>query len=92
MNRFIVLVAVAAGLAVAACGNGASAAKSSASPSPRGGAQARGGAAGQLVQINGQTLILIGATGDITIAFTTTTTFSRTSTAVLADTVRSLRR
>ena len=86
-GRFILVMAVAAGLAVAACGNGASAAKSSASPSPRGGAQARNGAAGQLVQINGQTLILTGATGDITITFTTTTTFSRTFTAVLADIV-----
>ena len=88
MNRLIVSAAVAAGLAVAACGNGASAAKSSTSPSPgRGGGQARNGAAGQLVQINGQTLILTGATGDITVTFTTTTTFSRTSTAVLADIV-----
>ena len=88
MNRFIALVAVAAGLAVAACGSGASAAMSSTSPSPgRGGAQARNGAAGQLVQINGQTLILTGATGDITVTFTTSTTFSRTSTAVLADIV-----
>ena len=88
MNRFIVLVAVAAGLAVAACGSGASASKSSTSPSPgRGGGQARNGAAGQLVQINGQTLILTGATGDITVTFTSSTTFSRTSTAVLADIV-----
>ena len=85
---YIAVVAVAAGLAVAACGNGASAAKSSPSPSPgRGGAQARNGASGQLVQINGQTLILTGATGDITVTFNTSTTFSRTSTAVLADIV-----
>ena len=88
MNRFIVLAAVAAGLAVAACGSGAGASKSSTSPSPgRGGGQARNGAAGQLVQINGQTLILTGATGDITVTFTNSTTFSRTSTAVLADIV-----
>jgi hypothetical protein len=88
MNRFIVLVAVAAGVAVAACGSGASASKSSTSPSPgRGGGQARNGAAGQLVQINGQTLILTGATGDITVTFTNSTTFSRTATAVLADIV-----
>ena len=88
MNRFIVLVAVAGGLAIAACGSGASASKSLTSPSPgRGGGQARNGAAGQLVQINGQTLILTGATGDITVTFTSSTTFSRTSTAVLADIV-----
>ena len=79
------VVAVAAGLGVAACG-GASAASSSTSPSPRGG-QARNGAAGQLVQIKGETLILTGATGDITVTFTSTTTFSRTSAAVLADIV-----
>lgn len=88
MSRFMVLIAFAAGLSVAACGSGANAAKSSASPSPgRGGAQARNGAAGQLVQINGQTLILTGPSGDITVTFTTSTAFSRTSTAVLADVV-----
>jgi hypothetical protein len=87
MNRVIVLVAAAAGLAVAACGNGAGAAKSSASPSPGRGALARNGASGQLVQINGQTLILTGAGGDVTVTFTTSTTFSRTSSAVLADVV-----
>jgi len=82
-----VLIAVLAGLALAACG-GASAAKSSASPSPgRGGAQARNGASGQLVQINAQTLILTGTGGDTTVTYTTSTTFSRTSAAVLADIV-----
>ncbi|GAC1691198.1 MAG: hypothetical protein PVS2B1_13840 [Candidatus Dormibacteraceae bacterium] len=87
-GKLVVVVALAAGLAVAACGNQAGAAKSSASPSPgRGGGQARNGAAGQLVQINGRTLILTGATGDITITFTASTTFSRTSTAVLPDIV-----
>jgi hypothetical protein len=87
MNRIAVAIAVAAGLAVAACGNVATA-KSSTSPSPgRAGAQARNGAVGQLVQINGQTLILTGASGDITVSYTTSTTFTRTSTAVLADIV-----
>jgi hypothetical protein len=43
------------------------------------------GAAGQLVQINGQTLILTGASGDITVTFGATTSFTRTSNAVLAD-------
>jgi len=87
MNRIFVVVAVAAGLAVASCGNAATA-KSSTSPSPgRGVAQARNGAAGQLVQVSGQTLILTGASGDITVTYTTTTTFTRTSTAVLADIV-----
>jgi hypothetical protein len=86
MNRTIIVVlATAAGLGVVACG-GASA--SSASPSPgRGSGQARNGAAGQLVQINGQTLILAGASGDITVTFSASTTFTRTSAAVLADIV-----
>jgi hypothetical protein len=86
MNRTIIVVlATAAGLGVVACG-GASA--SSASPSPgRGSGQARNGAAGQLVQINGQTLILTGASGDITVTFSASTTFTRTSAAVLADIV-----
>ncbi len=86
MNRtMIVVVAIAAGLLVAACG-GASA--SSASPSPARSGQARNGpASGQLVQISGQTLILTAASGDVTVTFTDTTTFSRTSMAVLADIV-----
>jgi hypothetical protein len=87
MNRPIALFAVLAGLAVAACGNGATAASSSTSPSPGRGGPARNGAAGQLVQINGQTLILTGASGDTTVTFGNTTTFTRTSTAVLADIV-----
>ncbi len=85
-TRAILLLSVA-GLAVAACGNGPSAAKSSPSPSPDRGAQARNGAAGQLVQINGLTLILTGAGGDITVTYTASTTFTRTSTGVLADIV-----
>jgi hypothetical protein len=87
MNRTtIVVVVVAAGLAVASCG-GASASSSSASPSPARGGQARNGAAGQLVQINGETLILTGASGDVTVTFSGTTAFTRTSVAVLADIV-----
>jgi hypothetical protein len=86
MNRAALTLAAIAGLALAACGGGANAAKPSPSPSPAGG-QARNGAAGKLVQINGQTLILTGAGGDITVTYTTATTFSRTSTAVLADIV-----
>jgi hypothetical protein len=90
MNRMIVVLAIAAGVCVGACGSAATAANSSASPTPSGGAQFRNGAAGQLVQINGQTLILTGASGDITVTFSGTTTFTRTSTAVLADIVPGL--
>jgi hypothetical protein len=86
MNRMIVVIAVAVLVGVAACGS-ARAASSSASPTPDRTGQNRGGAAGQLVQINGQTLILTGASGDITVTFSGATSFTRTSTAVLADIV-----
>jgi hypothetical protein len=89
MNRLIVVLAVAAVVGVAACGS-ARAASSSASPTPDRTAQGRNGAAGQLVQVNGQTLILTAASGDVTVTFSGTTTFTRTSTAVLADIVPGL--
>ena len=92
MNRLMVLIAVMGGMVVTACGNAATASNgASASPSPgRGGAQVRNGAAGQLVQVNGQTLILTGPSGDLTVTISSTTTFTRTSTAVLADIVPGL--
>src|ERR1700736_6728386 len=91
MNRMIVVLAVAAGIIVAACGSTARAGNATAaSPTPDRGAQLRNGAAGQLVQITGQTLILTGATGDLTVTFNGATTFTRTSTAVLADIVPGL--
>jgi hypothetical protein len=90
MNRMLLMVAATAGLVAAACGSAATAANT-ASPSPsagRGGAaQFRNGATGQLVQVNGQTLILTGPSGDLTVTISGTTTFTRTSTAVLADIV-----
>jgi hypothetical protein len=89
MNRTIIVIAVAAVVGVAACGS-ARAGSSSASPTPDRTALGRNGAAGQLVQINGQTLILTGAAGDITVTFGDTTSFTRTSTAVLADIVSGL--
>lgn len=91
MNRALVMVALTAGLVAAACGSAAGAANTaSTSPSPGRGAQFRNGASGQLVQVNGQTLILTGASGDITVTITTTTTYTRSSTAVLADIVPGL--
>jgi hypothetical protein len=90
MNRLLVLAAATVGLVAVACGSAATAANT-ASPSPsggRGGAQFRNnGASGQLVQVNGQALILTGPTGDVTVSVSSTTTFTRTSTAVLADIV-----
>jgi hypothetical protein len=90
MNRMLVVAVAAMGLVAVACGSAATAANT-ASPSPssgRGGAQFRNnGASGQLVQINGQNLILTGPSGDLTVTLSSTTTFTRTSTAVLADIV-----
>jgi Domain of unknown function (DUF5666) len=88
MNRSIPIVAVAAAFVVAACGAAAGAAKSSSSPSPGAGNAFRNGASGQLVQVNGQTLILTGPNGDITVTYTTTTTFTKTSLGTLADVIR----
>src|SRR5450759_1240981 len=90
MNRAIPAVAVAAAGAfvLAACGAAASASKSSSTPSPGAGNGFRNGASGQLVQINGQTLILTGPNGDITVMYTTATTFTKTSIATLADITR----
>jgi hypothetical protein len=85
MNRSILLVAAAAALALAGCGAAATAAKSPASPSSGAGNAFRNGAAGQLVQINGQTLILTGPNGDTTVMVTTSTSFAKTSVATLAD-------
>ena len=78
-------LALGAVFVLTACGNATSAAPSS-SPSP--GAGFRNGASGQLVQINGQTLILTGPSGDVTVTYTTSTTFTKTSIGTLADIVR----
>ena len=89
MNRMVVLIGAALGIVATACGSAATANTSTSSPSPSGGAAAqfRNGASGQLVQVNGQTLILTGPNGDLTVTYSSTTTFTRTSTAVLADIV-----
>ena len=89
MNRMLVLMALALGVVATACGSAATASSgASSSPTPpRGAAQFRNGASGQLVQINGQSLILTGPTGDLTVTVSSTTTFTQTSTAVLADIV-----
>src|SRR5260370_8116024 len=89
MNRMLVLMALTLAVVATACGSAATASNGAlSSPSPqRGGGQFRNGASGQLVQINGQSLILTGPTGDVTVTVSSTTTFTRTSTAVLADIV-----
>ena len=90
MNRMVVLVGAALGIVVTACGSAATANTSTSSPSPSGGAAAqfRNGASGQLVQVNGQTLILTGPNGDTTVTVTATTTYTKTSIATLADIIK----
>jgi hypothetical protein len=85
MNLYIPAIAAAA-FVLAACG--ASANTASSSPSPGAGNAFRNGASGQLVQINGQTLILTGPNGDTTVTYTTDTTFTKTSIASLGDITR----
>lgn len=85
MNRSIPVVAMVGAFALSACGS-AAAGSAASSPSPRG--NGFNGASGQLVQVNGQTLILTGPNGDITITYSTTTTFTKTSIATLADVVK----
>src|ERR1700676_1417861 len=89
MNRMLMLLVAAVGLVAVGCGSAATAANTgSSSPSPAtGGGPLRNGAAGKLVQVNGQSLILTGPTGDLTVTYSSATTFTRTSTAVLADIV-----
>jgi len=89
MNRMVLVGVAVIGMVATACGSAVTANTATTTPSPgRGGAaQFRNGAAGQLVQVNGQTLILTGPTGDLTVTISATTTFTRTSTAVLADIV-----
>jgi hypothetical protein len=85
MYRSIPAVAAAA-FVLAACGSAS--AGSSSSPSPGADNAFRNGASGQLVQINGQTLILTGPNGDLTVMYTASTTFTKTSIATLADITR----
>jgi hypothetical protein len=84
MKRFGLVSIIGATFVLAACGSTATASSSSPTAPQTGGAL-RGGSAGQLVQINGQTLILSGANGDITVSYTSATAISKTSTAALAD-------
>jgi hypothetical protein len=89
MNRLILGAAgVIASLGVVACGSATAGSGSTASPSPSGSAR-RGPAGniafGQLVQINGPTLILSGTNGDSTVTYATTTTITQTNTGTLAD-------
>ena len=89
MNRALAGAAgVIASLVVVGCGGAAASGNTgAATPSPSGGRAGFGGNAafGQLVQINGQTLILSGTNGDSTVTYASTTTITQTSTGTLAD-------
>ncbi|MGH7765232.1 MAG: hypothetical protein ACREOM_12540 [Candidatus Dormibacteraceae bacterium] len=88
MNRSSVIAMIATTFFVAACGSAASASNGAPSPTPSAGRAAfRNGTSGQLVQINGPTLILTGPNGDATVTYSSTTTITKTSTAALADIV-----
>src|SRR6202022_1639163 len=83
MNRIVMTALVAtAAIALAGCGATASAGSSSARPaasaSPRFGG--RNGASGELVQMNGTTLVVNSQTGDVTVLYTGAPTFQRTRT------------
>jgi len=79
---------VVASLGIAACGSASASGASTPSASPSSGGRtglARNATFGQLVQINGSTLILSSSTGDSTVTYATTTTITQTSTGSLAN-------
>ena len=88
MHRLITAGALAtACVALAACSVpflGSSAATTGASPSP-GGGPGRNGASGELVKIDGTTLVVNSQAGDVTVLYDSSTAFQKTSTAALAD-------
>jgi hypothetical protein len=90
MNRaFLGAIGLAACFGAVACGGasaGGSAATATPSPSANGRLGFAGNAAfGELVQINGSTLILSSSTGDSTVTYGTTTTITQTATETVAD-------
>lgn len=95
MNRLIAATGAVAALAVAACGSTGSAAGNSSSSSTSGAGgngqgaarQGRNGAAGELVQINGATLVLNTTNGDVTVKIGGSTPVTQTHTGTVADIV-----
>jgi hypothetical protein len=89
MNRVLIgAVGGFACLGIAACGSAAAGGAPTPSPSSSAGGRsgfARNAAFGQLVQINGSTLILSGTTGDATVTYAATTSITQTSTGTLAN-------
>jgi hypothetical protein len=94
MNRLIAAAGAAAALMVAACGSSGSAAGNASSSatgaagSGQGAARlGRNGAAGELVRINGTTLVLNTTNGDVTVKLAGSTTLTQTHTGTVADIV-----
>jgi len=95
MNRLIAATGAVAALAIAACGSSGSAAgnaTSSSTSSAAGNGQGaarlgRNGAAGELVQINGTTLVLNTTNGDVTVNVGGSTPVTQTRTGTVADIV-----
>jgi hypothetical protein len=89
MNRALLgAIGSMAAFGIVACGGAAASGGSSPSASPSAGGRggfARNAAFGQLVQINGATLILSGTTGDSTVTYAAATTITQTSTGTLAN-------
>ena len=88
MNRILLIVAApAAALGIAACGATASGSTTTPAGAGNGSGFLRNAATGQLVQINGDQLILSNANGDSTVTYSSSTIIVRTSTGTVADIV-----
>ncbi|HEV3122973.1 MAG TPA: hypothetical protein VG266_00160 [Candidatus Dormibacteraeota bacterium] len=89
MNRLLIATGAVTMLVVVACGSSSAAgvSTSTSSGASGGGAAGRNGTAGELVQINGNTLILNTQSGDVTVQTTSATTVQKTSTGSVADIV-----
>ncbi len=86
LNGLTRALAVVPLLAVAACGSQAAGTGGASTPSPSpSDLRARNGTQGELVRINAPTLVVNAASGDVTVAYDSSTTFSRTSTGTFAD-------
>lgn len=88
MNPIVSAVLAGAGaVAIAACGSAAAGTTTpKGTPTPGAGRGApRNGAAGQLVQMSGQKLILSNSSGDTTVTYTSSTPVTQTSTGTVSD-------
>jgi hypothetical protein len=88
MNTPTKLLLCVSAIAVAGCGSASAAAGAATTPTPaRTGRGLGAGTAGQLVQVNGNTLILSTTAGDATVDYSSGTTITSTSTGSPGDIV-----